>query len=283
MARLLERRLAALSWPPVDLSDRVAAVSNQGPRPLCVAFALGSAHESAAHRDAADGGGHGDGADPDGDGADRDGVDPDRGGHGTDPDLHRDDQGDDGEDNLGAADQFVPAPEPLWWWMCKHGLAGPQGALLADGGAALAAVGQCQVRDWPYDDSLGHGTQDPPPAAGPAPWRRGTLVPVSVAHDGVEEELEAELAGGSPVVMVIEVTDEFELPDEDGFVDAPDLRAPSGGYHAVVVEGAWTEPSRGRVLLVRNSWGENWGAGGFALLPVEYLIAHAVQAAAVRP
>jgi hypothetical protein len=227
-ARLDARRLAALSWPPVDLSDRVTEVSDQGPRPLCVAFALGAAHESLAH------------------------------------------------------DDFVPAPEPLWWWLHRHGLAGPDGALLDDGGDALSAVGQCPVHAWPYDASLSHRTEDPPSAAGPAPWRLATTVPVPLAHDGVEEELEAVLADGSPVVVIIEVTDAFESPHEDGYVDTPDLRAPSGGYHAVVVEGAWTEPGRGRVLLVRNSWGEGWGAGGFALLPVEYLVAHAAQAAAVR-
>lgn len=228
-ARLRARRLAALSWPPVDLSDRVGAVSDQGPRPVCVAFALGAAHESLAHWDG-----------------------------------------------------FVPAPEPLWWWLCGRGLAGPGGTLLSDGGDALATAGQCTAEAWPYDASLGYRTQDPPVAAGPAPWRRARTVPNALAHDGVEEELEAVLASGSPVVLVIEVTDGFESPHEDGFVDPPDLRAPSGGYHAVVVEGAWTEPGRGRVLLVRNSWGESWGAGGFALLPVEYLVAHAVQAVAVR-
>lgn len=182
----------------------------------------------------------------------------------------------------GDGTAFVPAVEPLWWWLVRRGLAGADGTLLPDAGAAVADVGQCHEDLWPFDASLGHGTQEPPPAAGPAPWRRTRMEPVPLTHDGVEEPIEAALAFGQAVMLVLEVTDEFDYPAADGFIPVPDIRAPSGGYHAVVIEGAWTEPLRGRVFLIRNSWGAGWGSGGFALLPPAYLIAHAAEAGALN-
>lgn len=179
----------------------------------------------------------------------------------------------------GDGTSFVPAAEPLWWWLIGRVLAGSDGTLLLDSGAAAADVGQCHDDLWPFDLSLGHGTQEPPPAAGSAPWRRTRMEPVPLAHDGVEEPIEAALAAGQAVMLVLEVTDEFDWPESDGFIRVPDIRAPSGGYHAVVVEGAWTEPGRGRVFLIRNSWGEMWGSSGFGLLPPAYLVAYAAEAA----
>lgn len=181
----------------------------------------------------------------------------------------------------GDGTAFVPAPEPVWWWLVARDLAGADGALLPDAGTALADVGQCHHDLWPFDASLGIGTQNPPPAAGPAPWRRTRMEPVPLAHDGVEEPIEAALAAGQAVMLVLEVADEFDWPELDGFIRVPDIRAPSGGYHAVVVEGAWTDPLHGRVFLIRNSWGEIWGNSGFGLLPPAYLIAHAAEAAAL--
>ncbi|MEW5705145.1 MAG: hypothetical protein AB1781_11265 [Pseudomonadota bacterium] len=36
-----------------------------------------------------------------------------------------------------------------------------------------------------------------------------------------------------------------------------------------------------RHLLIRNSWGDGWGLGGYAWLPVAYLESFAVQAGLV--
>jgi hypothetical protein len=42
----------------------------------------------------------------------------------------------------------------------------------------------------------------------------------------------------------------------------PDWREESGG-HAVVISG-YRETGHGKEFLIHNSWGESWGAGGFA-------------------
>ncbi len=177
---------------------------------------------------------------------------------------------------------FQPAVEPVWWHLHAEGKAGPHGALLTDAVDSLAQVGQCSSAHWPYDSSLGFGTQDPPAAAGTPPWAQAAARIFSPAHDGVEDEVEDRLAAGHPVIAIIEVTDELRYPHSDGFVPVPPIRATSGGYHAVLLVGAWTDPDRGRVLLVRNSWGELWGSGGYCLLDVGYLIAYCVLLAEVE-
>lgn len=170
---------------------------------------------------------------------------------------------------------FEPAVEPVWWHLVNQGKANADGTLLSDGVVSLADVGQCNDADWPYNKNLGPGTEDPPSAAGSPPWTRARGTLFQPAHDGVEEEIEDELADGHPIVAIIEVTDQFRRPQKpDGFVILPTLRAPSGGYHAVLLTGAWTDPVRGRVFLTRNSWGDWWGAGGYCLLPVEYFVAY---------
>jgi Papain family cysteine protease len=181
-----------------------------------------------------------------------------------------------------SAHAFQPAVEPIWWDLHSRGIAGPQGALLTDAVVSLTQVGQCSSAHWPYDSTLGFGTQDPPTAAGTPPWTQANARIFKPAHDGVEDEVEDRLAAGHPVIAIVEVTDEFRYPETDGFVSVPPIRANTGGYHAVLIVGAWTDPDHGRVFLVRNSWGDRWGAGGYCVLDVGYLIAYCVQLAEVE-
>lgn len=171
-------------------------------------------------------------------------------------------------------------PESLWRRCTQLGQTGPDGVTLLDVADALTAVGQPALASWPYNGALGVGTEEPPTAVGPEPWMTAPFAEVPLAHDGVEDGLEAELAADTAIVLVVEVTDEFEYPGLNGRIGVPSIRAPVGGYHAVLVVGAADLPG-GRHLLIRNSWGDSWGLGGYAWLPVEYLENFAVQAGVV--
>ena len=174
------------------------------------------------------------------------------------------------------------APEAVWRYCTARGQTGPAGMVVEDGADALSDEGQPLLVSWPYNTALGVATEEPPTAAGAPPWHLGTVDRLHLAHDGVEDELEDYLAAGVPVVLLVEVTDEFNDPDPDGYVTLPTIRAPNADYHAVVCVGAVTDPTRGRHLLIRNSWGEYWGAGGYCWLPVAYLVAFVPYAGVVR-
>ncbi|MBD3778252.1 MAG: hypothetical protein IE923_03170 [Micrococcales bacterium] len=185
--------------------------------------------------------------------------------------------------SLGGAASEHLAPEALWWHATHAGLTSADGMALHDVATALAGPGQPELARWPYNASLGSRTEEPPGNQPGPPWHQARLKPVPLSHDGIERPIEVALAGSRPVVLIIEVTDEFYEPDDEGVVVVPDIRVTAGGYHAVACVGAATHPSRGRMLLIKNSWGPSWGLGGYAWLPVGYLIAFAAQAALVLP
>ena len=173
------------------------------------------------------------------------------------------------------------APEAIWWRASSLAQVSAGGMLLKDAGDALTTTGQPALKEWPWNPRLGAGTEPPPATAGAPPWRTATAEDLALAHDGVEDELEDALAAGIPVVLVVEVTTEFENASAEGLIEIPDIRSAAGDYHAVLVVGAISDPDHGRLLLIRNSWSKYWGAGGYGWLPTDYLIAHAVQAAVV--
>ena len=166
----------------------------------------------------------------------------------------------------------------------NNGHAGHNGTTLTAGSDALRAKGQTVEPCWPYNDTLGAGTEPEPVAATQATWYSAATVDTPLAHDGIEELTDAALAAGLPLILVIELTHEFEHPTAQGEIALPALAAPVGDYHAVLAVGAATSAEgTSRRLLIRNTWGSGWGAGGYGWLPLDYLIAFAVQAAAIDP
>ena len=175
------------------------------------------------------------------------------------------------------------ALEPLWRHACENGRSGAEGTTLHAISEAVQRSGQPQEVSWRYNPELGAGTEDPPPGTLSAYFHCCKLIELPLAHDGIEESIEAALWAGLPVLIVVELTAEFETPS-DGEIAVPALAAPLGDYHAVVAVGASTSSAGDeRSLLVRNSWGPGWGLGGYARVPYDYLIAFGVQAAIVDP
>jgi len=176
------------------------------------------------------------------------------------------------------------APEAIWWWSLPRGKAGANGMYVADVMEAVGQGGQPPLSTWPYNASLGDGTEDPPPAAEAArPWDTATLERVAIAGDGVEQAIEDVLAAGYPILLGVAVTQGFMSPGAGGRVDAPRPNSYIYGGHAITVVGAVTLPGYGRHLFIKNSWGPGWGAGGYAYVPLAYLAYFGIDAAAPVP
>jgi hypothetical protein len=176
------------------------------------------------------------------------------------------------------------AVEPIWQHCVDNGRAGVDGTTIPDAAEALHHRGQPAETAWPYNDGLGAGTEPEPMTAAGVDWHCANLADVPLAHDGVEELIELALSAGFPVGVLVEITAEFEWPNADGEIEVPLITSPLGDYHAVVAVGAATSTDgTTRRLLVRNSWGAGWGAGGYGWLPIEYLTAFAVEAAVLDP
>jgi C1A family cysteine protease len=174
--------------------------------------------------------------------------------------------------------------EPLWQHCVQAGTASHDGTTVRTIADAIEHTGQTLETIWPYNDTLAAGTEPTPAAATVGTFNTVELLDVPLAHDRIETNIENTLAAGLPIIVVIEVTTEFENPSADGEIDVPSLSAPINDYHAVTAVGAATNAAgTARRLLIRNSWGPGWGAGGYGWLPYDYLVAFAGQAAAIDP
>lgn len=93
-----------------------------------------------------------------------------------------------------------------------------------------------------------------------------------------EAVLARELLQGRPVVLLVHVTSQFQNADNTtGRIDPPPPSAPKEGLHAVLCVGHGEDNTAKSHFLIRNSWGEAWGAGGYGWLPSDYLDKFATQ------
>lgn len=127
------------------------------------------------------------------------------------------------------------------------------GAILADGIAALR-------RGW--EPEAEHPTAWGPSWLRAAP-RLDTNAPRLVSAEPLDYDpasIAWELACGHPVAVGLRITDQWDRPGTT--LDAP--AGPSTGGHAVLLVG-YDVPAR--LWRVRNSWGADWGDGGYVWLP----------------
>lgn len=130
---------------------------------------------------------------------------------------------------------------------------------------ALKLDGQAREGGWPYlakiPSDLSKWT--PPPTAIPL-FRRGTQAALPAVSDIV-----ANLNAGRPVVLIVLLGERFYTP-VSGLV-APGPNDADTDYHAVVAVGHGVTVSGELCILIRNSWGHDWGAEGHGWITASYL------------
>lgn len=139
------------------------------------------------------------------------------------------------------------------------------GAMLRDGIKALAKAGCCSEREWGYD--ITKFTVRPP-----------LKCYIEALHYKItsyfalqnHNELLTCLADGYPFVFGISVYESFESQEvaKTGIVPMPSLDERNLGGHAVCAVGYDIDR---RWFIVRNSWGSEWGDGGYFYLPFQYV------------
>jgi hypothetical protein len=142
------------------------------------------------------------------------------------------------------------------------------GAAVCHGVRVLAKLGAPTERLWPYERNL-FAVQPPErvyQAASRFRLKDWWSVPVE------RHAIEACLAGGFPIVFGTRVTESFMKIGRDGMVPMPganDRDDDKHGRHALLLCGY----DAGRQLfLIRNSWGTDWGDGGYGYLPYAYFL-----------
>lgn len=140
------------------------------------------------------------------------------------------------------------------------------GASIRDGIKSINTWGVCPETEWSFDPSqlaVKPSTQ----------CYEDALLHTSVKYESVEQDAQSIrecLAANTPVVIGLTLYESFMSSQvgTTGLVPMPTSAEKVVGGHAMLIVG-YNDTTR--LYLVRNSWGTQWGIGGYCYIPYEYI------------
>ncbi|MDK2745498.1 MAG: C1 family peptidase [Nitrospira sp. BO4] len=139
------------------------------------------------------------------------------------------------------------------------------GAMIRDGVKSLVKLGVCTEKLWPY--KIARFTKKPSQAC----YKQARNRQVTSYHRVIGlQQMKQCLAEGYPFVFGFSVYEAFESPQvaKTGQLDLPKPSEKQIGGHAVLAVGYDEQAQR---ILVRNSWGADWGIQGYFTMPYDYI------------
>lgn len=138
------------------------------------------------------------------------------------------------------------------------------GAYIRDGMKVLQKIGVCPEEDYPYNIADFRDTPDPKAERDAANYKINDYHRITDLY-----ALKAALAEQSPVVIGLMLYESFQTPEtaQTGKIPAPKKKRERVlGGHAMLAVGYVDRGQSGHVI-VRNSWGEDWGDQGYCYIP----------------
>ena len=149
------------------------------------------------------------------------------------------------------------------------------GALLSSMLEALREDGQPEEAAWPYSDKTPDAKSWAPPKKLSSLFARNGQ---KVQHSF--DRVVAALDQGNPVVVLLMLSQAFRKPTSDAIIDPAAGEVPEPQRRHAVIAVAHGMVDGQRAILIRNSWGQNWGDRGYGWLTEKFL-APRIFAAAV--
>ena len=164
------------------------------------------------------------------------------------------------------------------YWGCKQGdgTGGGSGTTLPAAASALAQYGQSVEALWPYEPGWDDNVPVRTPSAAAIADGASRLCTGLRRLPATVDQITAALAGGRVVVLVTWVFENWRRADR-GVIALPETRDRRLGLHAVLTAGYRTGPGP-TSIVIRNSWGRDWGDDGYGYLSGGYVDMHAVSA-----